>query len=145
MEPINMTSITEALLQLSILTMIGLYFVFSNTVMQALARCEQGAIAMIEINKQILNRVFLTCFGLSAIAGIYFFFFGTTLQAIAGAIFFVGTTVVTASVNVPLNNRLKEAGSEERPWLWQVYLTKWCFWNHIRTGSAVISGFLLSM
>lgn len=145
MSEITLLAIVEALLQLSMIIMVGLYFTFSNTVMRVLSQSRDGANTMIEINKQILNPVFLACFGLSGIAGFYFCFFHSGFQSLAGIVFFIGTTLVTVFFNVPLNDKLKDAPPEELSWLWQTYLNKWVFWNHIRTGCAVLSGLLLSI
>lgn len=140
----NISQATEALLQLSMVIMIGLYFIFSNTIMTTLARVENGANVMVDINKQILNPVFLVCFVLSALASVYFLAFGSGLNRVSGGVFFVGTVVVTALKNVPLNNQLRDVkGFSEQQILWKVYLSKWVKWNHVRTLSAVVSGFLL--
>ena len=135
--------IVEAVLQLSMTIMVGLYFIFSNTIMLVLSRHSDGASTMIKINKQILNPLFLICFCVSGLAGIYFFAFHTGAHAIAGLVFFVGTTLVTAFFNVPLNNSLRDAPKESVNQVWKTYLTRWVYWNHLRTLSAVVSGFML--
>ena len=135
--------VVEALLQLTMFLMIGLYFIFSNTIVRALAQLDNGASVMIEINKQILNPVFLTCFVGSAFAAVYFAIWGTTLELIAGSIFFIGTFLVTAVFNVPLNNKLRDASNQLGSNVWQLYLSQWVIWNHVRTVSALSSGFLL--
>lgn len=145
MSEITLLAIVEALLQLSMIIMVGLYFTFSNTVMRVLSQSRDGANTMIEINKQILNPLFLTCFGLSGLAGLYFCFFHSGFQSLAGIVFFIGTTLVTVFFNVPLNDKLKDAPPEDLSSLWQIYLEKWVFWNHVRTGCAVLSGLLLSV
>jgi uncharacterized membrane protein len=134
--------IIESLIQLSMITMVGLYFAFSNTIMPSLKQFESGADVMAEINKVILNPVFLTAFMLSGIGSLYLVIIADGLLAISGAVFLIGTTLVTMVKNVPLNNQLRDAG-KERGQVWQHYLEKWVFWNHVRTVSAVISGLLI--
>lgn len=145
MSEINVLAIVEAILQLSMIIMVGLYFTFSNTLMRVLTKSRDGATTMIEINKQILNPLFLTCFGLSGLAGLYFCFFHSGFQSLAGIVFLIGTTLVTVFFNVPLNEKLKNAPSEKLASIWRTYLHKWVFWNHLRTGCAVLSGLLLSI
>jgi uncharacterized membrane protein len=134
----------ESLIQLSMIIMVGLYFAFSNTIMPSLKQFESGADVMAEINKVILNSVFLTAFMLSGIGSLYLAIFADGLLAISGAVFLIGTTLVTMVKNVPLNNQLRDSG-KERGQVWQHYLDKWAFWNHVRTVSAVISGLLIVM
>ena len=93
MDSIEHIVIVEALLQLSMITMVGLYFIFSNTIVRTLTTLESGAMVMVEINKSILNPVFMGFFILSGIAGLYFFVFTEGLLAIAGLVFFIGTTL----------------------------------------------------
>lgn len=145
MSEVTVLAIVESILQLSMIIMVGLYFTFSNTIMRVLSQSRDGANTMIEINKQILNPLFLTCFGLSGIAGFYFGFFHSGFQSLVGIVFFIGTTLVTVFFNVPLNDKLKDALPEDLSRLWQKYLDKWVLWNHLRTGCAVLSGLLLSI
>lgn len=132
----------ESLIQLSMVIMVGLYFAFSNTIMPSLKQFESGADVMAEINKVILNPVFMAVFLLSGIGSLYLMIVADGLLAVSGAIFLIGTTLVTMVKNLPLNNQLRDS-DKERPQVWQHYLDKWVFWNHIRTGSAVISGLLV--
>lgn len=145
MVEISLITTVEALLQLSMIIMVGPYFTFSNTIMRALSTRSDGANTMIEINRQILNPLFLVCFCFSGFAGLYFFEFHSGLRSIAGLIFFIGTTLVTVIFNVPLNNKLRDSSQETLANIWQTYLTRWVFWNHVRTASAVVSGLLISL
>jgi len=132
----------ESLIQLSMVIMVGLYFAFSNTIMPSLKQFESGADVMAEINKVILNPVFMGVFMLSGIGSLYLVMTADGLLAISGAVFLIGTTLVTMMKNVPLNNQLRDSG-KAREQVWQLYLEKWVFWNHVRTVSAVIAGLLL--
>ena len=130
-------------MQLSMIVMIGLYFIFSNTIMSALKKHSSGAEVMVEINEIILNPIFMFFFMGSAASAIYLTIFAEGLIAISGIIFFVGTTLVTVVKNVPLNNRLRDATIQQRPEIWTIYSKDWVFWNHIRSISAIASGFLI--
>lgn len=140
---ISLLSTVEALLQLSMFTMIGLYFIFSNTLMPVLSRHKGGADIMIAINKVILNPLFMTGFMVSVLAGVYYFIDFSGAKSLAGVVFFLGTTLVTVLFNVPLNNKLRDASEHNKAAVWDLYLKKWVFWNHVRTVCAVLSGFLL--
>ncbi|MDJ0834601.1 MAG: DUF1772 domain-containing protein [Gammaproteobacteria bacterium] len=134
--------IIEPLIQLSMVIMVGLYFIFSNTIMSSLKQFESGADVMVEINKVILNPQFMAVFWISGLGSLYLVIYADGLLFISGVIFLLGTTLVTMLRNVPLNNQLRDAGAE-REQVWQHYLDKWVFWNHIRAVAGVISGLLL--
>lgn len=134
--------IIEPLIQLSMVIMVGLYFIFSNTIMSSLKQFESGADVMVEINKVILNPQFMAVFWISGLGSLYLVIYADGLLFISGVIFLLGTTLVTMLRNVPLNNQLRDAGAE-REQVWQHYLDKWVFWNHIRALAGVISGLLL--
>ena len=55
------------------------------------------------------------------------------------ALYLVGTILVTVVFNVPLNNRLGRivAETSEAAELRAHYLTRWNFWNHVRTASSL--------
>lgn len=132
----------ESLIQLSMIIMVGLYFIFSNTVMASLSKFESGADVMVEINKVILNPLFMAVFWISGLGSLYLVIVADGLLFISGLVFLVGTLLVTMVKSVPLNNQLQDAGAE-REQVWQRYLDKWVFWNHVRTVAATSSGLLL--
>ena len=138
----NIIVVLEPIIQLSMIIMIGIYFIFSNTVMAALKPFDSGAEVMVEINRIILNPIFMAIFMISGLGSLLLMLFQNDFIRISGAIFFVGTTLVTVTRNVPLNNALRDAGSELNS-VWQKYLKEWVFWNHVRSLSAVTSGLLL--
>lgn len=123
----------------------GLFFIFSNTVMDALGRLPggQGIAAMQSINRVILNPLFFVLFlgtaVLCAVVVALFFFqwdrASALWQLLGAASYLIGTLVVTAARNVPMNNALDgaDAGSEAARTLWADYLRRWVFWNHVRT------------
>ncbi len=136
-------NILSAFGQLSMLLMMGIYFIFSCSVMGALRQSEHGAETMVLINREILNPLFYLCFFGSAITSLVFVVTRSN-HFLAGLIFFVGTFLVTLIKNVPLNSRLLEADGETSfQRTWQAYLIKWVFWNHVRTVTAILSGVLL--
>jgi uncharacterized membrane protein len=64
-----------------------------------------------------------------------------------GAIFLIGTLGVTALCNVPRNDALDAmpATTEGAAELWSRYLREWTFWNHVRSGAALVAAALLSI
>lgn len=142
-----MTRILDGLLVAAVVgsgVVSGLLFIFSNTIMAALSRQgpDAGAAAMVAINAVILNPLF------------FLFFVGTVPLAVAAAgmalatghdarfiivgaaaLYLLGVFLVTAAVNVPLNDRLAAVtpGTEEARALWSLYLQRWTRWNTIRT------------
>jgi uncharacterized membrane protein len=64
-----------------------------------------------------------------------------------GAIFLIGTLGVTALCNVPRNDALEAmpATDQGAPELWSRYLREWTFWNHVRSGSALVAAALLTI
>tara|TARA_R110002049_G_scaffold307897_2_gene510067 strand:- start:413 stop:847 length:435 start_codon:yes stop_codon:yes gene_type:complete len=134
--------LVESLIQLSMVIMVGLYFTFSNTVMTCLGKIESGADVMVEINRVILNPVFMAVFWISGLGSLYLVVTAKGLVFIAALVFLVGTTLVTIVKNVPLNKQLQDAGAE-RERVWRRYLDKWVFWNHVRTVAAIGSAMLL--
>lgn len=139
-------TVLEALGKTSMIIMVGLYFTFSNTVMTVLKSTTNGADVMVDINKVILNPLFMGCFILSGISSLWFVITAGGTLALSGGAFFMGTTFVTMLKNVPLNNQLRDATRPEiRKQTWELYLSEWVFWNHVRTFSAIVSVFLLAL
>ena len=136
----------ETLIKLTMIIMIGLYFIFSNTIMRVLSNVDNGANVMISINREILNPLFFGCFFISGIGSLVLVFITSTVSvSIASTIFFMGTFVITLFFNVPLNNKLKDALENQINTIWKEYLHRWVFWNHVRTFSGVVSGLLLCL
>ena len=133
----------------------GLLFAFSNFVMQALASLpnDQGMRAMQEINEKIMNPIFVTFFLgtplLCAIIGtraVLEFQAIRSLLVLCGAcLYLAGPFGITMLLNVPLNNRLAEAGVADADVVWPDYQVRWQRWNHIRTGIGIVSIFLLTL
>src|SRR5688572_15773696 len=92
----------------------GVFFAFSNFVMAALARLAppQGIAAMQSINVTVLNPGFLGAFVgtalLSAVLAVAGFFdldeTESILRIVGGALYLIGTFLVTGALNVPRND-----------------------------------------
>nr|WP_298682502.1 anthrone oxygenase family protein [uncultured Dongia sp.] len=137
----------------------GAFFAFSNFVMRALGRlpAPHGIAAMQSIDIVVINPVFLGVFmgtaGVGALLAVLACLSWTTPGSAyllaAGALYIVGTFLVTMIRNVPLNNELAAVApdSSEGAALWTRYLSDWVFWNHVRTVAALLScgGYILAI
>lgn len=123
----------------------GLFFIFSNTVMNAFDRlpAAEAIAAMNSINRSILNPLFFLAF------------FGTALLClallvgqldspliVAGAfLYLIGTLGVTMVCNVPLNDKLAKvsASADDLEAQWRAYRAPWTRWNHVRTVACLLA------
>ena len=135
----------------------GVFFAFSNFVMQALGRLRpsEGAAAMQAINVTVINPLFMTSlFGMGLVsvvlvvwglAGLDEPYAGWLIAA--GAIYVVGEVVLTGAYNVPRNNALARVDpeSEEGTRVWQTYLVEWTRANHVRTAAGLTACALLAV
>ncbi|UGA57475.1 anthrone oxygenase family protein [Vibrio sp. VB16] len=134
----------------------GIYFIFSNTVMPALAgmATTSAAEVMQRINRLILNPPFLVLFMGSAFTSLLLIglsLFGLGLPDSTLGIFAAGLTMTTffstIGGNVPLNNLLEGTSlhsiSLDKTWLH--YLSKWIKWNHLRALLSSIATILYSL
>ena len=134
--------------------MAGLFFAFSNFVMKALDRTQSIA-AMQAINVLVLNPLFLFVFvgtaaacGFLAIHSLLHWQSPGSLYRLAGsALYLLGTFVVTAACNVPLNNQLAgvDASKPEALHAWRSYVSPWTRWNHVRTAAALAATAALAL
>jgi uncharacterized membrane protein len=132
----------------------GVFFAFSNFVMQALGRIpsEQGVAAMQSINITVISPLFMLAFMgtgvlcLALIVGAFFRWEETASKLILAAslIYLIGVIGVTMVFNVPLNDALAPLApaSSEAAALWTRYLSEWTFWNTVRTIAPLISAVL---
>jgi uncharacterized membrane protein len=127
----------------------GVFFAFSNFVMQALAGlpASQGIAAMQQINLTVLNPGFLGLFfgtaGLAVlgVAAAVLAWPDAHILLLASLAYLLGGFAVTALCNVPRNERLAglAADSPEALAYWPQYLSQWLFWNHVRSFACLAS------
>ena len=127
----------------------GVFFAFSSFVMGALARlpAEQGIAAMQSINVVVINPHFLGVFFGTAVmsviamvlAGLRWSEPAAVLNLSGGALYLLGTLLVTMRGNVPLNNALAGVAPEtpRAEAEWRRYVRDWTRWNHLRTAAAL--------
>lgn len=143
------------LMALSSGVMAGVYWTFSIVVMPSLASLDldQGAIAMNAINRIILKTLFMPLFFASTLIAGMLFVSGLWLWqspgaglAVTGAVtYMLGMFGVTAIFNVPLNEALDRAESENNESQetlrdrWQHYQIVWTRWNTVRSVSCTVT------
>jgi uncharacterized membrane protein len=129
--------------------MAGLFFAFSVAVMKALARLPsaEGIGAMQSINVAIINPLFLAvaCVLVMIASLLRWHDSGTIYLLIGGALYLVGTFLVTLVFNVPKNNALASVTPAEGASLWTDYLSKWTAWNHVRAAAALAAAASLTI
>jgi uncharacterized membrane protein len=137
--------------------MAGFFFAFSACIMNALAHlpAAQGIAAMQAINVAVLNRWFFAAFFGTAAACVLLAVCsllmwnqpGAIYRLIGGALYLIGTILVTIVFNVPRNDALAavDAASASGASLWADYLTSWTAWNHVRTVAAVAAAASLTI
>lgn len=135
----------------------GVFFAFSSFVMKALARVPsaEGIAAMQSINVVVLNPSFLGAFMGTAVLSIGIALlavkgWGTPASAflLAGALaYFVGTFLVTAFGNVPLNDQLAavSAADPAAVSLWEHYVDRWTLLNTVRTVAAIAAVLMFTL
>lgn len=135
----------------------GVFFAFSSFVMPALARLPplQGLVAMQSINVVVLNRSFLGVFlGTALGSGLLLLDAllrwsapGARLRLVGGALYLLGSLLVTAACNVPWNEALARLLPEGQraARAWNEYVSAWSFWNHVRTAASLGAAALLTL
>lgn len=135
----------------------GVFFAFSSFVMRSLVALppEMGLAAMQTINVRVLNPHFLGCFMGTALISVGCVIVGVLRLETAGssfilcggALYLLGTFVITGVCNVPLNNSLAlvsqaDPSSGDK---WLSYARRWTLWNHLRTVSALLATLLFGL
>lgn len=127
----------------------GVFFAFSTFVMKALARLTPpaGIAAMQSINVAVLNPWFLGMFlgtaaacALVMIAAVLRWRAPGAVYALGGgALYLIGTLLVTMVCNVPRNNKLARITptDPDSVRLWADYVADWTAWNHVRAAAAL--------
>ncbi|GGM07083.1 DUF1772 domain-containing protein [Dactylosporangium sucinum] len=134
----------------------GVFFAYSTSVMLALKRVDDRTFVdvMQKINAAILNGWFLTVYVgalLAAVAAALLHLSGGHRRAlpwlIAAAVLYGVVFVVTAAINVPLNNRLDAAGPvagiADLSAVRASFEADWVRWNLVRTVAS--AGALLTL
>ncbi len=123
----------------------GLFFAFSSFVMKALS--EIAPAEGIHANPAFLG-VFLGTAAVSMIVAILTLSGGAPHWLLWGALLYVfGTFLVTLLGNVPLNNQLAAVSAHDPNGqdLWQHYLKRWTFFNHVRTAASMVAAFCFTI
>lgn len=133
--------------------MAGLFFVFSNSVMKALAALPpgQGIAAMQSINRTIINPWFMAVFFGTGGACLLLLIIGLVqwhAWLLAGSVLcLAGCIVVTIVCNVPRNNALAalDPAAPDSVGMWRDYLAVWTAWNDVRTISTLAAAAALTV
>lgn len=127
----------------------GFFFAFSAAVMAALRRlpAPHAIAAMQSINVVVLNPWFLSAFFGTGAACVVLPVLalprrnipGASFLLAGGALYLLGSILVTIVFNVPLNNRLAASRADDPAAgdLWMRYLSTWTAWNHVRTAASL--------
>ena len=70
------------------------------------------------------------------------------MYVIEGSVLYlVGTFLVTAVFNVPLNDALEtvDPAGPDAATVWTTYLGKWIVWNHVQSTAALMGAALLTL
>lgn len=115
----------------------GVYAAFSTMVMPALNRLDDGdaTTAMIQINRKAERGPFILVFASAALAATGLAAGAAPRGAIMDLVIAGGSlasTVVTMTINVPLNRRLERDGSL----FWAEYSARWTMANTVRAAFA---------
>jgi uncharacterized membrane protein len=136
--------------------MAGLLFAFSTSVMPAL-RTQPATTAiptMQSANVTILNPVFLLLFVGTTAAAValactapFAHAHPPALRVLGALVFVVGCILVTAAVNVPMNNTLAalDPSTPAAATYWVTYLHRWTSWNNVRTGASALACLVLTV
>ncbi|HEU4826886.1 MAG TPA: anthrone oxygenase family protein [Dongiaceae bacterium] len=129
--------------------MAGVFFAFSNFVMAALTRIApaEGTRAMQAINVTVLNGTFLTIFLGTGVVSVLAMAVavlrkdgsGTLCTLLGGAVYLLGSILVTMRGNVPLNDALAavDPATQDGTRRWSKYVRGWTRWNHVRTVACI--------
>lgn len=135
----------------------GVFFAFSTFVMSALARLQpsQGIVAFQSINITVYNPWFMGTFLGTAAACIFLAVTslfkwqqpGAAYLLVGSLLYLMGTVLVTAVFNVPLNDALAivDPNSADGASLWRSFVPEWTRWNHVRTAAALAAAALFTL
>ena len=134
----------------------GVFLAFSDFIMRSLAITggHGGIEAMQVINREVFRWVFMALFlGMAAVSPIIAGYgaFGLSgpagmLVTLAGLVYLIGCFGVTVFFNVPMNEalgRMEMSSDTTRDYWLQTYVSRWTFWNSVRTIACALSAALL--
>ena len=129
----------------------GGLFVFSSFIMKSLTRLgpAAGIAAMQSINIVVINVSFIGTFFATALLSIVILIvpiggaasMANALANTGAVLYLVGTFLVTARGNVPLNNRLAAVAADDASSVpvWEDYVKRWTRLNTLRTACALFA------
>jgi len=137
--------------------MAGVFFTFSVAIMKALSRLpvSEGIAAMQAINVAIVNPLFLLVFLGTAAATIFVVVEAllhlqepnAIYRVVGGALYLIGSLLVTIVINIPMNGALAAAKPTDptSSTLWANYLNSWTAWNQVRAVAAIAATLSLTI
>ena len=112
----------------------------------------QAASAMQAINETIINPIFFVLFfgsailcGISIVVSIMYWGIPEAGYLLSGgAVYLMGSLLVTFGINIPMNNTLAsyKGDNEKSAAYWPTYFQRWTIWNHLRFVSSLASSVL---
>jgi uncharacterized membrane protein len=129
----------------------GLFYTFSDFQIRAmrLATLSAGVEVMQNINREIMRSgtivVLWGSLALSVLLGLYavLVLSGPAVLplSLGAALFILGVWGVSVAFNIPMNMRLAglEHTSTKAAAYWAVYVSRWNFWNHVRSATAILA------
>ena len=147
LQPGTVSRVRTTILLLAVLMlglMAGLFFAYSVSVMPGMRRSgERAAVEVMQrINVAIQNPLFLMIFSGALVFAVIAVFqnAGTAdvfVPLVVALVLYAATLLITAVVNIPLNNRLDAAGEpgtvSDPAAVWGAFFDRWVRWNHLRT------------
>lgn len=137
--------------------MAGFFYAFSVCVMPGLDRIDPSAAiaAMQGINEAVRNPVFFATFFLTPVAAVIsalvLWRSGNAAAALwvagGGLTYLLGALILTAQINVPMNNALAlvDPTISNAETLWREYSQRWTFWNTVRTAVSTVAMLMISI
>lgn len=137
--------------------MAGFFYAFSVCVLPGLDRVAPSAAieAMQGINEAVQNPVFFVTFFLTpvaaAISALVLWRSGNTAAAFwiagGGLTYLLGAFLLTAQINVPMNNALAlvDPAASNAETIWREYSERWTFWNTMRTTASTLAMLMIAI
>ncbi len=133
----------------------GVFFAFSSFIMKGLAAipADRAIAAMQSINITVINPLMMgVLFGTAAVC-VPLAIYGLNVISRAAApwlllgcvLYLLGSILVTAAFNVPLNNGLAGINADGGAGFWLKYLKSWTAWNHVRTLASLLASMAFVM